>query len=152
MFVSSEFVHRDSLMKRVKVTYDSNSVKLNAHADCGADVYTMLNTDTFMRLNRTMGLKRRRLTRPIQPKGFDGRKAPLLTHFVELTLTIDGRRQLKVPFIISKLGTGDVMLGRLWFVETGVLIGCKNRQFVWPNPGRLIVISLETGWNYVSCV
>ena len=42
------------------------------------------------------------------------------------------RRRLKVYILVVKLGGQDMILGRKWAAETGVLINCKNRQLIWP--------------------
>ena len=34
--------------------------------------------------------------------------------------------------LIVSLGDHDMILGCKWFVQTGVLIDCKNRRLLWP--------------------
>ena len=50
---------------------------------------------------------------------------------MELTLLIN-RRQIKVLILVVRLGGQDMILGRKWAAETGILIDCKNRQLIWP--------------------
>src|SRR4051812_13751654 len=35
--------------------------------------------------------------------------------------------------LVVGLGDHDMILGRKWFVHTGVLIDCKNRRLIWPD-------------------
>ena len=42
------------------------------------------------------------------------------------------RRQLKVLMLVVRLGGQDMILGRKWAAQIGVLIDCKNRQLIWP--------------------
>jgi hypothetical protein len=52
--------------------------------------------------------------------------AQLITDYVKLTMLIN-KRQLKVYMLVVKLRGQDMILGRKWAAETGVLIDCKNR-------------------------
>ena len=71
------------------------------------------------------------LKTPYKVRGFDGQQTTPITHSIELALMIDGRR-VKTPMLIVGLGEHDMILGRKWFAETGVLIDCKNRCLIWP--------------------
>jgi hypothetical protein len=62
---------------------------------------------------------------------------------MELTMLID-RRQLKVYMLVIKLGGQDMILGRKWAAETGVLIDCKNRQLIWLEDHLK-----DKGWNCI---
>ena len=53
--------------------------------------------------------------------------------------------------LIVGLGEHDMILGRRWFADTGVLIDCKNRRLIWPDGdpqarewGRIITTTKET--------
>ena len=51
--------------------------------------------------------------------------AQLITDYIKLTLLIN-KRQIKVLMLVIRLGGQDMILGRKWAIETGVLINCKN--------------------------
>jgi len=70
---------------------------------------------------------------PCKVRGFDGRQAVPITHYIKLTLELDGRC-VHIPMLIVSLGDHDMILGRKWFAATGVLIDCRHRKLVWP-PG-----------------
>jgi transposase InsO family protein len=46
--------------------------------------------------------------------------------------------------LIVGLGDHDIILGRMWFVQTGVLIDCKNRKLIWPEERPPV-----TGWSKI---
>jgi hypothetical protein len=89
-----------------------------------------------------LGLKAQRLPTAINVKGYNGKAGNSITHILRLHLTIDGRRQYNVPFLILDLGSHDCIIGRKWFEYFNVLIDAKERCFYWPqhlNPSYSVV-------------
>jgi hypothetical protein len=50
---------------------------------------------------------------------------------------IDGRVQQRQPMLATELGKHDVILGKMWFAEYGVLPDCKNHRLIWPEQTSL---------------
>ena len=76
--------------------------------------------------------------------GHDNKTTGFINRAFQATLVIDGRR-ISTWFMLCDTGRHDVLLGRIWFEETGTLIDCKNRRLVWPgnspyNANRDLVI------------
>jgi hypothetical protein len=132
----AELFSGNSLTINTKVSSNQNSVILKALADTGADVYTLIDTETFLLL-KPFGVTTERLPEGIPVAGFNGKRAPSITHVTYLTLTVGKRRQVKIPFLITPLGRYDVILGRLWFEEAGALVDCRNRRILWPDEPTL---------------
>ncbi|KAJ5290754.1 gag/polymerase/env polyprotein [Penicillium angulare] len=127
--VTRKLACRDSLTINLKVTYDSSSTDSKALVDSGANVYAMIDEGYC----RSLGIPTRKLADPIDPTGFDGSPAPQITSYAMLDITIDGREQRDLPFLVTRLAGTDLMLGLLWFEEVGALIDCKNRCLRWPS-------------------
>ena len=126
-----QLVSRDSLKLDAKIDHNSHSAIFKALADSGADAYIIMDIDAFLKL-RPFGVRSRKLVEPIAPRGFNGSRAPPITHTTTLTITVDGYRQARIPIMLTRLGNCDIILGRLWFEEVGALIDCKNRCLHWP--------------------
>jgi predicted aspartyl protease len=118
------------------------SIQLHALADSGANGFLFLDTLCAIEMAKFLGLKAQRLPATINVKGYDGKTSNSITHILRLHLTIDGRRQYNVPFLILDLGSHDCIIGRKWFEHFNVLIDAKERCFHWPqhlNPSYSVV-------------
>jgi transposase InsO family protein len=118
------------------------SIQLHALADSGANGFIFLDTLCAIDMAKFLGIKAQRLPTAINVKGYDGKTGNSITHILRLHLTIDGRRQYNVPFLILDLGSHDCILGRKWFEYFNVLIDAKERRFHWPqhlNPSYSVV-------------
>jgi hypothetical protein len=72
----------------------------------------------------------KQLPTPYRVQGFDRQAANSITEYLEANLIIDGRKQLKLPMLVVKLGGQDLILGRKWVADFDILIDCKNRKLI----------------------
>jgi len=107
-------------------------IKTSSLIDTGANGHTFIDSKFVKTIERFLDVKPVLLKSPCNVRGFDGKQATPITHYIELTLLIDGRKVL-VPMLVVGLGGHDMILGRKWFVSTSVLIDCKNRRLIWPD-------------------
>jgi hypothetical protein len=107
-------------------------IRATSLIDTGANGNTFIDATFVKTIERFLGVKPTPLKLPCNVRGFDGAQATPITHYIELTLSIDGRKVL-VPMLVVGLGEHDMILGRKWFVDTSVLIDCKNRRLIWPD-------------------
>jgi predicted aspartyl protease len=105
------------------------AIQLHALADSGANGFLFLDTLCAIDIAKFLGLKAQRLPTAIHVKGYDGKTGNSITHILRLHLTIDGRRQYHVPFLILDLGSHDCIIRRKWFKHFHVLIDVKERCF-----------------------
>jgi predicted aspartyl protease len=117
----------------IRLAHNGRSVSTTALGDTGANGFIFIDTDLAVLLCESLGLRTIRLPRECPVQGFNGKAGNPITHAVLLTLLIDGRRQLTIPMLVVDLGRYDVILGRMWFEEYGVLPDCKNYRLIWPN-------------------
>ena len=114
------------------VSNNGLGIKTSSLIDTGANGHTFINTKFVKTVERFLGVSPSPLKTPCKVRGFDGQQTTPITHAIELALMVDGRR-VKAPMLIVGLGDHDMILGRKWFAETGVLVDCKNRRLIWPN-------------------
>jgi hypothetical protein len=109
------------------------SILLETLADTGANGFSFIDTLCAIDIAKFLDLKAKRLPQPIKVKGYDGKTGTTgITHYLQLHLTIDGRRQYNLPLLILDLGSHDLILGRKWFAYFDVLVDARRRQLVWP--------------------
>lgn len=106
--------------------------KIKALPDTGANGYGFMDFRCFEDISRFMPLKRKELAHPIRAKGFDGKVAKPITHYIQVDLVIDGRRLARVPFCLLDLGSYDIILGSKWMSHFDVLPDIRRRKLVWP--------------------
>ena len=95
-----------------KISKNGYGVTLQALIDSGANGFVFIDTLCAGDIAKYLGLKAQPLPRTIAVKGYDGQSRNSASHYLHLHLTIDGRRQYNVPFVILDLGSHDVILGR----------------------------------------
>ena len=78
-------------------------------------------------------------------KRFDGKLAPLITHAIYPTLTVQGHTKLLAFFLITKLGQHLLILGKPWMQKHGVILDMScDKLIFWPGhcqyPGTLLAV------------
>ncbi|RKF81334.1 hypothetical protein GcM1_184021 [Golovinomyces cichoracearum] len=71
---------------------------------------------------------------PSSVADFDGEATQLIDVALIINLKIDGRELVNVPFLVNNM-KHDLILGRKWFKDHGVVIDCREKQFLyreWP--------------------
>ena len=132
------------------VSNNGLGIKTSSLIDTGANGHTFIDTKFVKTVERFLGVSPSPLKTPCKVRGFDGQQTTPITHAIELALMVDGWR-VKTPMLIVGLGDHDMILGRKWFAETGVLVDCKNRRLIWPdtdpqarNWGRVLATTRKT--------
>lgn len=63
---------------------------------------------------------------------FNGKHGTPITQWITLSLQIDRRRLLQLPFMITDLGRHDLILGRKWMEYFHIDLAIRDRRLVWP--------------------
>jgi hypothetical protein len=63
----------------------------------------------------------RSLRQPIVVKGFNGVEAPSITHKLSLELHVERHSQSKCDFLVTNLGSNEMILGNKWMKEHGAI-------------------------------
>ena len=122
-----------SLTFKAKVAMNGKTISVSCLADTGADGYLFVNINLIGALINHWGLRTKRLPQECPVTGFDGELRQPITHVAKLTFMIDGRVQQSQPMLIADIGKHDMIMGRLWFEEHGVLVDCRNYHLFWPD-------------------
>ena len=107
-------------------------VLTSALADSGANALALIDTQCAVKLADFLNVPIEELPKPIPIRGYSGRIGPPITTILRIHLRVDGRRQYNVPFLITDLGSHDMILGRKWLAYLGLYLDVWNRQLVWP--------------------
>jgi hypothetical protein len=126
----SQLLGGDSFTFLCTISSNGLGIKTRTLINTRANGYAFINTEFAALATRFLNTKLQRLLILCNIRGFDSKIAQPITDYIELTLLIDGR-QIKVLILVVRLRGQDMILGRKWAVETGVLIDCKNRQLIW---------------------
>ncbi|EKD19704.1 hypothetical protein MBM_01656 [Drepanopeziza brunnea f. sp. 'multigermtubi' MB_m1] len=108
-------------------------IKTTAHIDSGANIFGAIKTSLASQLSSRFGNKFVTLPHPIVPTGYNGALGDPITYVILLTLTID-RRRINFPFLVTNLGSTDVLIGRKFIAhyDIGQRFGAKP-QLYWPS-------------------
>ena len=90
-----------------------------------------IDTEFAKTVCKFLDVIRKQLPTPCRVQGFDGQVADSITDYLVANLIIDGRKQLKIPMLVVKLGGQDLILGRKWAADFDILIDYKNRKLIW---------------------
>ena len=104
----------------------------HALGDSGANGFLFIDLELASLLVRSCGARTKPLPRPIPITGYDGNSDHNITHYLRLTLQIDNRRFIRMPFCIAPLGKHDIIIGRKWFDYFKVNLAIADRKLLWP--------------------
>ena len=77
-----------------------------------ANGFLFINTELATLLIRYCGACSKPLSCAVLVTGYDGQGSSKITYYMRLTLQIDNRRFVRMPFCIAPLETHDVIIGR----------------------------------------
>ena len=117
---------------RCTISRNGYGINTSALADTGANGFAFMNTSFAVETAKVLNVKATRLPQPISVKAFDGKQGNTITHVLILNLTIDGRRQVDIPFCILNTGNHDIILGLKWVNYFDVWLNPRQKKLVWP--------------------
>ena len=85
---------------------------------------------TARRICEAENLKLKTLRKAIQIEGFNGQKAPAITHKLSVSLQIGKHHQPECNFLVTDLGKNDMIIGNKWMTDHGA-IPVPTLQDVW---------------------
>jgi len=107
-------------------------VKLRSLSDTGANGYCFIDRTCADYLQRKLQARTVQLSNPCPVQGYDGAQGQHITNALVVDLLIDHRYQKEVPFLVLDLGQHDVIIGRKWMAQHGVMCDPRNGRLVWP--------------------
>ena len=119
-----------------------NEIKTTSLLDTGATSIAFIDLAMARHVCDVLQISFIQLAKPKPIRGFDGKSAPLITHAIYSTLTVQGHTELLAPFLITKLGQHPLILGKPWMQKHSIILdmSCDKLTF-WPghcqHPGSL---------------
>ena len=119
----------------ISCTLSKNGYGVTSQAliDCGANGFVFIDTLAAIDIAKFLNLKAQLLPHSVPVKGYDSKAGQPLTHYLQLHLTVDGRRQYNVPLLILDLGSHDIILGCKWLAFFDILVDAKRYSLRWPD-------------------
>lgn len=109
------------------------ALSLQVLIDSGANGFAFIDQTTAVDWAKFLGIKAQQLPHPISGLGYNGQSGASISHILRLHLIIDGRRQLNLPFMITPLGSHQVILGLKWLDNFVISVDCSARRLSWPS-------------------
>ena len=129
----SKLVGGEALTLPCTINKNGLGIKTHALIDTGANGFIFIDSKLASLAIQHLGAELKELPTPCAINGFDGKTAPPITQYLELSLFIDRTRQQKLPMLVVRLGSHDLIIGRTWIDRFNILVDCRNRQLIWPD-------------------
>ncbi|RKF58572.1 hypothetical protein GcM3_181023, partial [Golovinomyces cichoracearum] len=111
-----------------------SSTTSNALLGTGASGYLFISRDMAKKALEYLNPQRVTDFPPSPVVGFDCKATQLIDVALIMNLKINGRELINVPFLVINM-KHDLILGRKWFEDHGVVIDCREKLFLyreWP--------------------
>lgn len=116
-----------------KLTRNGISIALSALIDTGANGFAFISTKRASELARQFNFKFKKLPSVVPVRGYNGKSSDPISQYITVSLIIDGRKILNLPFLILDLGQHDVILGRTFLAALDVKPDCRRGRLLWPD-------------------
>ena len=100
--------------------------------DTGAEALALINTQVAVYVAQFFIFKAKKLPRLITVKGYNGAPGWDITYSILLTLVLDIRKFDNLAFLITDLGSHDVILGKAWLSHYNVKPDVRRHRLKWP--------------------
>ena len=116
------------------LSYNGYGINTNTLVDTGANGFSFIDTSFAIDVMKFLNIKPQLLAQSIPIKGYDGKHKSNASHYLVVHLTIDGRCQESIPFIILDLGQHDIILGLRWMAHFDIWLNVREQKLIWPEP------------------
>jgi hypothetical protein len=100
--------------------------------DTGANGFLFINSELAALLTRHCGARSKPLSCAILVIGYNSNGNSRITHYVRLTLQINNRWFVRMPFCIALLRKHNVIIGRKWFKYFKIDLAVADHKLLWP--------------------
>jgi hypothetical protein len=95
-------------------------VLTSALADSGANTFTLIDTQYAAKLTNFLNILIEDLPKPIPIYGYNGWVRQPIISILRIHLCINRQWQYNIPFLITDLGSYNIILGRKWLAYLGL--------------------------------
>jgi hypothetical protein len=107
-----ELIEGNSYTLQTQLNIKGFTFHTHALSDTEANGFLFINSELATLLTRHCGVCSKPLPCVISVIGYNGNGNFRITHYIRLTLQIDNRRFVRMPFCIALLGKHNVIIGR----------------------------------------
>jgi hypothetical protein len=104
----------------------------HALGDTRANGFLFINSELAALLTRHCGACSKPLPCAISVTGYNSKGNSRITHYIRLTLQINNRRFVRMPFCIAPLRKHNVIIGRKWLKYFKINLAVADRKLLWP--------------------
>ena len=105
---------------------NNSEIKTTALLDTKATGYSFVDPAMARRVCNKLEIKPIWLSKPKAIRGFNGKRAPDVTHAIYPTMTMQDYRETVTPMLITKLDQHQIILGKPWMRKHGVILDMRN--------------------------
>jgi hypothetical protein len=108
---------------------------IEALCDTGAELKLLISPNAAAEAVKKIGARRKRLRKPICLQDYRGRQAGSITHILDATIEVAGRKFPQQRFWITDI-KHDVFIGQKWLTEQGVWMHPRTKTLKWEEPEK----------------
>jgi hypothetical protein len=108
-----------------------STIELSALADSCCAGSNFIHHDIAQILTQKYGIKTQKLDKPLGVSAFDGRKADLITEFIEVDSQVEDHNEKNTRFLITNLGNNNLILGRPWLRKHGAVLDMTTTKLLF---------------------
>lgn len=114
------------------ISFNAISTTIHLLIDTRANGFAFITSALACDFANFTSAKFQRLSPSIPVLGFDSKPGRVISHYLRLHLTVNRRKQLSVPFLVTELGSYEIILGRTWLEMCQIKLDVAKRQLLWP--------------------
>lgn len=116
---------------KTRIRLNDIAISTSALCDTGAATKLLIRPSTAEKVAKELGVKIKKLKKPIPLQDFQGRPAGFMTHSLRATFEIDDRLFENQKFRVTDC-SDEVIIGKEWLAKQGVWLHPGTHAFKWP--------------------
>jgi len=128
----SQLVSEKSCTIFCTLFHNGYQVLTSVLADLGVNAFTLINTKCAAKLTDFLNALLEELPKPISIYRYNRLVGQPITNILQIYLWVDRQRQYNILFLITDLGSHDMILERKWLAYLGLQFNIQNRWLIWP--------------------
>jgi hypothetical protein len=104
----------------------------HALGDTGANGFLFINLELAALFTRYCSARSKPLPYAISVTGYNSKGNSRITHYIRLTLQINNRWFVRMPFCIAPLRKHNVIISRKWLKYFKIDLAVADRKLIWP--------------------
>jgi hypothetical protein len=128
----SQLLDRKSFTVLYTLFHNRYRVTTTVLADSGTNAFAPLDTKCIKKISEFLNTSIETLKKLISVKGYNGQIGTPIVSVLQTHFQINRQRQYNMPFLITDLGSHNVILGCKWLVYLNLWLDICNQRLIWP--------------------